>query len=119
MTDPVVGLGALFGPHLAAYLKMLRCLVLQVFCKLAVMGSSLCTALGAIKHHVALFPGKPNAILQSPSHVITGVIIAIIFKASVPNVKVVGVFLLRLQSSLFCCFFPFCALSMTEQLPGV
>lgn len=39
--------------------------------------------------HVAVFPGKQNAILLSPSHVITAVIITIIFDASVPNVKVV------------------------------
>ena len=73
--------------------------------------------LGAVKHHVAMFPGKQNAILLSPSHVITAVVIAIIFDASVPNVKVDKLFLLRFQSSLFCCFFPICALSMTEQLP--
>lgn len=117
VVDPVVGLGALFGLCLAARPEMLRCLVLRAFRKLAVVGSSLCAALGAIKHDV--FPGKPNAILQSPSHVITGVIIAIIFDASVPNVKVVRVFLLRLQSGLFRCFFPFCALSAIEQLPEV
>jgi len=51
--------------------------------------------LGGIRHRVAVFPGKQNAILLSPSHVITAVIIAIIFDASVPNIKVVKLFLLH------------------------
>lgn len=63
--------------------------------------------LGAIKHHVATFPGKQNAISQSPDHIITAVIIVIFFDASVPNVKVIKFFLLRFQASLCCCFFPY------------
>lgn len=94
-----------------------RCLVLQAFYKLAAVGRSVPMGLGAIKDHVTMFPRKQNAILLSPRHVITAVIIAIIFDASVLNVKVVKLFLLHFQSSLFCCFFPICALSAIEQLP--
>lgn len=112
-----MSLRALAGPFLAGCLRVFRCLVLRAFCKLAMVGRCVPTGFRAIKHHVAMFPGKQNAILLSPSHVITALIIAIIFDASVPNVKVVKLFLLHFQSSLFCCFFPICALSMTEQLP--
>lgn len=113
--DPV-GLGALFGPFLAGCLQVFRCLILQVLCKLAMVDRSVPMGLGAIKH-VVMFPGKQNAILLSPSHVITAVIITIIFDASVPTVMVGKLFLLCFQSSLFCCFIPICALSMIEQVP--
>lgn len=91
--------------------------ILQVFCKLAMVGRSVPLGLVAIKHHVATFPGKQNAIPQSPNHIITAVIIVIFFDASVPNVKVIKFFLLRFQTSLRCCFCPICALSTIEQLP--
>lgn len=60
--------------------------------------------------HGAVFPGKQNAILLSPSHVITTVIIAIIFDASVPNMKVVvvSVNVFRgLSSAAFSLFLPY------------
>lgn len=112
-----VGLGALFGPFLAACLQVFRCFILQVLCKLAMVGRSVPMGLGAIKHHGAMFPGEQNAILLSLSHVITAAIIIIIFDAPVPNVRVSKLFLLCFQSSLFCCFFSVCALSVIEQVP--
>lgn len=59
--------------------------------------------------HVAVFPGEQNVIHLSPSHVITAVIIAIIFDASVPNVKVVvSVNVFRgLCSATFSLFVPY------------
>lgn len=60
--DPI-GLGTLFGPFLAACLQVFRCLVLRAFCKLAMVGRSVPTGLGTIKHYVAMFSGKQNAIL--------------------------------------------------------
>lgn len=68
--------------------------------------------------HMAVFPEKQNVILLNPSPVNTSVIIAIIFDASVPNTKVVvSVNIFRgLYSATF---FPICALSVTEQLPGI
>lgn len=76
-----MGLGTLFGPFLAACLQVFRCLVLWAFRKLAMVGRSVPTGLGTIKHHVAMFSGKQNVILLRPSRVITAVIIAIIFDA--------------------------------------
>lgn len=59
--------------------------------------------------HVAVFPGKQNTILLSPSHVITAVIIAILLDASVPNAKVVvSVTVFRgLCSATFSLFVPY------------
>lgn len=91
------------------------CSPLGIQC-LTTNGRSASLGSGVIGHHVAVFPGKQNAIL-SPSCVITALIIATIFDPSVPSIKVVVSVIFLEYSTLQAFFSPIFALSLIEQLP--